>query len=69
MVETHTHNKTDSPPVAFKDLTLPLPTAITALPSLTAGTSYTTNEQAMLNNHQANIAQIIAVLKSLGFIQ
>ena len=66
MTEYHLHNGTDSPKINIKEAVEFAPqTAVTGT-SKTAGGTYTSNEQVMLNEIKATQADIITKLKALG---
>lgn len=70
MVENHLHNGTDSPRLDAKRALINAPqSATTALTGNTADTTYSSNEQAMLNNHETILSELVAKLTNLGLIR
>ena len=66
----HTHNDTDSPKLYAGDAIKNAPQeALTVGTILTAGATYTANEQAMMNNFKTRIAEIETKLQTLGLLK
>lgn len=69
-ITPHSHNDTDSPKLYLGDSAVSAPQeALTTGTILTAGASYGTNEQSMLNNFKARIAELETKLQTLGLLK
>lgn len=64
MIENHTHNGTDAAKVMYMDLIFPIPTVLTPTSGHTAGATYTTTEQALINELQARLNELEAVIQA-----
>lgn len=63
----HTHNRTDSPPVAFEDIEM-LPEEAIDDVSGTADGTYSANEQTLINAQTVAINEILTALRNKKII-
>lgn len=66
MIENHYHNDIDSNRLNAKEALVGAPQAAIAQVAGTAGSSYTSAEQTILNNTVTALNKLLAELKTLG---
>lgn len=69
MVEFHKHTGVDSPKIFAGDLENAPQEALTTGTSSTAGATYTTTEQDMINNLKTRVAELELKLQTLGLLK
>lgn len=68
--QNHLHNGTDAPKLQFSDAIENAPQeALTAKDTNTAGATYTTTEQALINNLATRLNELEEKLQTLGIIK
>ncbi len=66
----HLHNGTDSQKLYLGDAVINAPqSALTAGTSSTAGATYTTTEQSIINNLKTRVAELETKFKDLGLLK
>ena len=65
----HQHNGTDSPKLYASDALENAPQASVSNTGSSAGATYTTAEQSIINSHTATLTDLINKLKTLGLIK
>lgn len=69
-LKQHLHNGTDSQKLYLGDAVVNAPqTALTSGTTSTAGATYTTTEQAMINNLKTRLSELETKLQDLGLLQ
>lgn len=69
MVERHTHNGSDSHRLRAQEALVNAPQEAVTPPSGTAGATYTSNEQAILQATANSLADLITKLQTIGIIK
>lgn len=68
-MENHNHNGTDSPKLQFSEAIENAPQEAVTVISGTADSTYSSNEQTMLNDIKASLNDLIDKLQNVGILK